>query len=60
MKKFMALACAVVLAVASLAACGGNAVDPTEASSEVASEEASSEIVVETTEVETETETVAE
>lgn len=30
MKKFMALACAIVLAVAALAACGGETVEPTE------------------------------
>lgn len=36
MKKFMALACAVVLAVAALAACGGNTVEePTEAATDV-------------------------
>lgn len=36
MKKFMALACAVVLAVAALAACtGNNAVDSTEVPTDV-------------------------
>ena len=35
MKKFMALACALVLAVAALTACGGNGVDPTEVPTDV-------------------------
>ncbi len=36
MKKFMALACAVVLAVAALAACTGNdVVEPTDAATDV-------------------------
>lgn len=36
MKKFMALACAIVLAVAALAACGcDSAVDPTEVPTDV-------------------------
>lgn len=35
MKKFMALACAIVLAVAALAACGNGSTEPTEVPTDV-------------------------
>ena len=60
MKKVIALACAAILAVASLAACGCDSAEET--TTEAASEEADlgSEVVEEATEVVTETTTDAE